>query len=368
MDLEISKEELLKGLYLAQGIASKKGSSPILANVLIKTVGTDKVVVAATDLHTTVTTEISAKVKVEGGITLAARQFFEIVKNLPQKAQIGLSRNAQNWAEIQAGKAQYKIVGETEREYPELPDLGDAELQDVDPAALMDMIGKTVFSISTDDTRQHLAGGFLECDGDNGTMVSTDGHRLSKVVRQLPGGPKLDKGVLIPRKGVFELRRVLESAADKVQFGIKDKYLVAKSGSVTLSVKLSESQFPPYAQVIPTENSKVVQVGRDVLAEALRRMMIMASDKNWGVRFSLAPDELAIEADNPELGNAKEVLSVSFTGDAFAAGFNGKYFLDVLGEMGAGDVRLEFSGELDPAVIRAADGSDYLGVVMPMRL
>jgi DNA polymerase-3 subunit beta len=145
-------------------------------------------------------------------------------------------------------------------------------------------------------------------------------------------------------------------------------HFVLRLDDVTLTVKLSDGQFPPYDQVIPKDNDKVVVVGRIDLLDALRRVSIVASDKTWGVRFSLEKGQLSIEADNPDLGNARERLEVGYKGSSVAVGFNARYFIELLGEMSAADVKVELAGELDPAVIKPADSADYLGVVMPMRL
>jgi len=199
-------------------------------------------------------------------------------------------------------------------------------------------------------------------------MVSTDGHRLSKVGRALPGGPVLPAGVIIPRKGVAEIRRALEGREAPCEIGVHQGYFVLKVEDIALSVKLGDGQFPPYDQVIPKDNERQITVPRDALLEALRRVSIMASDKTYGIRLALDKGRLSIEADNPDLGNAREKLEIDYKGGPLAVGFNARYFMELLGEMGSPEVKLELAGELDPAIVRPADGSDYLGVIMPMRL
>jgi DNA polymerase-3 subunit beta len=230
------------------------------------------------------------------------------------------------------------------------------------------MIGKTIFSVSTDETRQHLSGVLFESDGTTARMVSTDGHRLSKVGRPLTGGPKLPEGVLIPRKGMIEIRRAIETREAPCGIGVYQGNFVVKADDVSLSVKLIDGQFPPYDQVIPKDNDRSVVVSRLGFLEALRRVAIMSSDKTQGVRIGLEKGKLRIESDNPDLGAAKEEIDVSYKGTAMQIGFNARYFMELLGEIDTTDVRLELSGELDPGVVRPADGSDYVGVVMPMRL
>jgi DNA polymerase-3 subunit beta len=376
MEFRIEKNQLLKGLYLASGIADRKSTMAILANVLIRTDGKDRLLCAATDLAVAVMAHLPAKVEAEGGLTLGARQLHEIVKGLSGD-EVHIRRNEQNWAEIKSGRAEFKLVGIADREYPKLPAVAEAKLSSVSAPVLRDMLAKTAFSISADETRQHLAGVLFESDGKTARMVSTDGHRLSKVGRELPGGPVLDKGVLIPRKGVGEIRRVLEGREGTCEIGVHQGHFVLRvqnktsggdSDDIALTVKLNEGQFPPYEQVIPKDNERVLTVSRDELLDAFRRVSIMASDKTMGVRLALDKGKLGIEADNPDLGNAREKLDVAFKGTAVQVGFNARYFIDILTEIVTPEVKVELAGELDPAVVRPGDGSDYLGVIMPMRL
>jgi len=367
MEFKIRKEEFLRGLYLAHGIADRKSTLPILANVLIRTEGKDKLLCGATDLNVTTLVTLGARVEKEGGLTVAARQLYEIVKGLPDD-EVKVRRTEQNWAEIRAGKVEFKVVGISDRDFPKLPEIQEAEVSKVDSAVLREMIAKTIFSVSLDETRQHLAGVLFESDGTTARMVSTDGHRLSKVARPLPGGPKLAAGVLIPRKGVIELRRAIETREAPSAIGIHDGNFVLKADDVGISVKLIDGQFPPYDQVIPKDNERAFTVSRLGFLDALRRVALMSSDKTFGVRLGLEKGKLRVESDNPDLGAAREEIDVAFKGTAVQIGFNARYFMDLLAEIETPEVRVELAGELDPAVVRPADGSDYVCVVMPMRL
>src|SRR4249920_1562018 len=321
MDFKIDKNEFLRGLYLAHGIADRKSTLPILANVLLRTEGKDKIMCGATDLNVTTLATLSAKVEKEGGLTVAARQLYEIVKGLPSD-EVRVRRTEQNWAEIRSGRVEFKVVGMPDRDYPKLPNTQEAETVPVDSATLREMIAKTIFSVSLDETRQHLAGVLFESDGATARMVSTDGHRLSKVSRALPGGPKLASGVLIPRKGVIEIRRAIETREAPCAIGIHDGNFVLKADDVGLSVKLIDGQFPPYDQVIPKDNERAFAVSRLALLEGLKRVALMSSDKTFGVRLGLEKGKVRIESDNPDLGAAKEEIDVSYKGAAVQIGFN----------------------------------------------
>jgi DNA polymerase-3 subunit beta len=369
MEFKIEKASLLQGLYLAQGISDRKSTMPILANVLLRTDGKDKLLVAATDLNVTVTAELPCKVEKEGGLTVGAKHLHDIVKSLPGEA-LALTRTENNYADIKAGKVEYKVVGMSDRDFPKLPNHREVKFAKVDAATLRDMIAKTFFSISTDETRYHLNGVLFECDGATARMVSTDGHRLSKIERPLENGPKLAQGIIIPRKGLMELRRALEQADGQVDLGIHHGHIFVRVKETALSVKLIEAQFPPYDQVIPKENDKVAVCPRLATLEALKRISIMSSDKTWGIKLTLKKGALNIASDNPDLGEAHEELDVTYDGAALSIGFNAKYFIELLTEMEGDEIKLELNGELDPGLVRPSEtkAGSYVGVVMPMRI
>jgi DNA polymerase III subunit beta len=367
MDFRIGKNDLLRGLYLTHGIADRKSTIPILANVLIRTDGKERVVFAATDLKVAMMASSSAKVEEEGGITVGARQLYEIAKGLGGD-EVRLQRSDQNWLFISSGRSEFKVVGMSDRDYPKLPSVEEFVCSKVDSSVIGEMIGKTIISVSQDETRPHLASVLFESDGDKATMVSTDGHRLSKITKPMAGGPKLATGVLLPRKGLAEIRRALEGNQGEAEIAVEQGFFVLKAADMVLTVKLGEGQFPPYDQVIPKENDKKVVVSREEFLDALRRVSIIASDKTWGIRFMLEKGRISIEADNPDLGNAKEKIEADYKGAGLQIGFNARYFIDLLGEMTGKEVSLELGGDLDPALVRPSDGSEYLGVIMPMRL
>ncbi len=366
MEFRIQKSEFLRGLRLAQGIADRKSTMPILANVLLRTDGKSRLLVAATDLNVSVSAELNAKVDKEGGLTVGARPLHDIVSNLPGE-DVVFKRAENNWADIKAAKVAYKLVGMLDRDFPKMPDHREIAYAKVDAALLREMIDKTLFSVSSDETRFHLNGVFFESDGARGRMVSTDGHRLSKVERTLTGGPVLAQGVIIPKKGLVEIKRALEGERGACDFAVQGSYVFVKTGDVALAVKLIESQFPPYDQVIPRGNPKLVVVQRDALAEALKRASLMASETR-GVRFTIEDGALRVTSDNPELGEVREDLDVEYKGPGLSVGFNPRYFADILGQMSTEQVRIELAGELDPAIVRSGEGEDYLGVIMPMRI
>ena len=376
MEFRIEKAALLQALYYAQGIADRKSTMPILANVLLRSDGPDRITVAATDLNITVTTELPCEVTSEGGLTASAKHLHDIVKSLPSD-KLSLRRADNNYAELVSGKANYKVVGLPDRDFPKLPPHKDVQFYRVDGAVLRDLIAKTFFSISADETRSHLNGVLLECDGDGAQafarMVSTDGHRLSKCERPLPGAPKLMPGVVIPRRGLMELRRALEGSGGNVEIASHNQYFFLRTGATVLSVRLTEASFPPYEQVIPRDHQRRVVVKRSELFDALKRIVLVASEKTWGVRMNITSGQMRIESDNPDLGQGREELDVGYQGVDCNIGFNAKYMIELLSEIDTPEVQLELNGDLDPGVLRPLDekqgvGNQYLGVIMPMRL
>lgn len=367
MEIRIQKEAFLKGLHLAQSIADRKSTMPMLANALLRTEGKESIVCAATDLRVTVVAEVKADTVEEGSLSIGAKHLFEIVRNLPGE-EIQFKKTENNWAEIKAGRAQYRVVGMSGTDFPKLPDHQAVTFHEVDAATLSDMMRKTIFSVSNDETRRHLNGIFMEWVGPVIRMVSTDGHRLSKVEYEVGEGLDMGSGIIMPRKGVLEMRRLLEGVEGTCDLGLQEGNLFVRANDVCLTVKLVDAQFPPYDQVIPRESDKQVAVDRMLLLESLKRVAIMSAGHNGGIRLELGSGSLRITSDNPDLGEAQEDLEVAYDGEELAIGFNARYFIDILNETQDDQVLLEFNGELDPGLVRPVEEQGYLGVIMPLRI
>lgn len=366
MQFKIKKSEFLKGLRLAQSIADRKSTMPMLANVLLKLEGENNLRVVATDLNVSLSASLKSKNKGEGGITLGAKALHDIIANLPGET-IELKRCDNNWAEIKAGKVKYRLVGMPDRDFPKVPDHSEAELSDVDALTIRAMIDRTLFSVSNDETRFHLNGVLFESDGDTSRMVSTDGHRLTKIDRALAGAPKLTAGVIIPKKGLLEIKRTLDGVSGNCQLAIKTPYLYLQGNDIHLAVKLIESQFPSYEAVIPKNKERSIHVDRLSLLDALKRAGLMTADTR-SVKVSVGKDSLLISSDNPDIGEVQEEIEATVEGEEISVGFNPKYVVDILSQISSDKVTIELCGELDPLVVRPSDDSDYLGVVMPMRI
>jgi DNA polymerase-3 subunit beta len=365
MEFRIAKNEFLRGLRLAQGIADRKSTMPMLANVLLRTQGKNQILVAATDLNVSLTAELKSSNATEGGITLGAKNLYELIANAPGD-DITLKKADNHWAEIRSGKVTYRIVGMPDRDFPKVPDHREAQYSTVESAVLREMIERTLFSVCNDETRFHLNGVFFESDGSKSRMVSTDGHRLSKVERTIANGPKLSAGVIIPKKGLLEMKKVIESGPS-CKLAIKTPHLFLVQEDIALAVKLIDAQFPPYEQVIPKDHKKVITIDRARFIDALRRAQLMSSETR-GVKVAATKEGITITSDNPDLGEVREELDAEYNGDAIAIGFNPKYVVELLGQMTSDAITLKLGGELDPGLIEPTGGDTYLGVVMPMRI
>jgi DNA polymerase-3 subunit beta len=369
MDFTIDQPVLLAALALADRVADRrKPGQPILGSVLLRAAKDNTVSITATDLIVSAAAVMPAEVAKAGALTIAARYLYGVIKTLPAKP-LRLTALDNHWLRVSVGKSEFKLMGQAPADFPELPTLAkNAPLKTVSASALADLIDKVGFSVCTDDNRVNLAGVLFECDGKRGSMVSTDGHRLTRLSLDLPGGPVLERGIIIPRDGMLEIKRILDRIKGDVSIAIEAGHFYVKTAETVLSVKLSNVVFPPYDQVIPKKHDRVAVVDRIELLEVLRRAEVMAPEKTATVKVSLAAGIMTVVADNPDLGVASQEIECTFTGDPITAGFNARYMIEVIDATEATAIRLEFQGELDPCVIKPTEGQDYLGVVMPMRI
>lgn len=367
MEIKIAREQMLKGLFLAHGIADRKNTMQVLANVLLSTTEEGSLLCAATDLKVSVLTEVKAEVIRPGSITVAAKYLYDIVKNLPGD-EILLRKEENNYAHIFSGKARFQVVGMSEQDFPQLADTTDVQYSVIDSKTFTSMISKTLFSVCNDDTRRHLSGVLMEWSGDILRMVSTDGHRLSKVEVSMGPGLILDEGIIIPKKGLLEIKKLLEGKEGTCELGLKEGNVIVKADDVILTIKLVDAKFPPYQAVIPSHCEKEVVIDRHILLESLKRVSILSTERNKGIHMELSPAQLRIRSDNPELGEASEDLDVDYEGEELAIGFDARYFMDILNEIDDEKVMLKFSGELDPGLVTPFGNTSYIGVIMPMRI
>jgi DNA polymerase-3 subunit beta len=374
MELQIGTDEFGRALYRAQGIVEKKSTMPILASVLLEATEDGKLRVSAFDLEIGVQTLHPAEVTKPGAVALKHKELYDIVRSLPEKV-LTLKREANNRVKLASGAAEFNIVGQPAEDYPPFPRSEKISFTEVKPTELLEMIEKTQFAISADETRHNLNGVFFESSEGNVRMVATDGHRLSLVQRpSLEGAFNLKRGVIVPRKGLFELRRLLaEEATGTCELGFTETSGVFRRGDVTMVMRLIDGTFPDYMQVIPKEADRTITVDRPRLLDTLKRMSLLSSDRSTNaVRFELQEGSLRVTSQNPDLGDAREEIPVSYKGTPLQIGFNARYLMDVLQVVDTPQMNVELCDELSPGVLKPTGdpgaGARYTAVIMPMRI
>ncbi|MBW2496250.1 MAG: DNA polymerase III subunit beta [Deltaproteobacteria bacterium] len=374
MKLSISKTEFLQGLGRIQSIVEKRNSMPILANTLIEAPKTGKeatLQLSATDLEVGVRSLHTAKIEKAGGLTVSAKKLFEIVRELPDE-QVGLEATANSYLEIRCNRSRFTLAGTAAEEYPTLPEFSPEKTIPVSAEMLSTMIERTMYAASLDETRYNLNGVYLEVLGDSGEirLVATDGHRLACVDREIEGDAgALASGVIIPRKGLGELKRLVdEPDAEEIELAFASNSGLARKGEVTLVMRLIEGEFPNYRQVIPSELSRQLILPTEPFVQALRRVALLSSERSRAIKLELGDGQLVISSSNPDLGDAREELDVDYAGDSLAIGFNAKYLLDAVNSIGVKEVRFAFQDELSPARLTPPEDEKTLAVVMPMRI
>lgn len=371
MKLSVEKKDLLNVIARAQNIVEKRNTMPILANVLIEAKN-DVMRAFATDLEVSLTDEIIASLKSPGKVAVNAKSLFEIIKELPE-GKIDLERKDNNWLKITQNRAVFNMVGISPEEYPVFPTFTTQEFVKMDGEVLAEMIEKTIYSVSTDETRYHLNGVYLEVRPDQESaiyrMVATDGHRLSLIDRKITtAAPKTTQGVIVPRKGLHEIRKLLDTVDDSVEVAIEGAQLVVRHDTTVLMVRLIEGKYPNYQQLIPQNLREHFLVQREALLSSLKRVSLLSNSKSKGVTFALSGGKMEITSNNPELGDAKEEIEVEYKGKDLKIGFNARYVLDVLTSMTDDIVRVELNDQLSPGLLRPQNDPSYTCVVMPMRI
>ena len=373
MKLSIAKGELQKGLARIQAIVEKRNSMPILANVMLQATEGDpgSLEISATDLEVGIRGRQSAEVEKSGGLTVSAKTLFEIVRELPED-MVHLESTSNSFLSIRCDRSQFKLSGTSREEYPTLPEFSPEHTVTIPSEILATMVERTMYAASTDETRYNLNGVYLEVVGETNQLrlVATDGHRLAMVESEIPGDlTPLQSGVIIPRKGLAELKRLLdEDMVDEIELAFEGNSGLARGGEVTLVMRLIEGEFPNYEQVIPGESSVQVIVDADRLSRALRRVVLMSSQRSRAVKLEIGDRKLTVSSTNPDMGDASDELDNDYDGETMSIGFNARYMLDALAALQVKEIRLGLNNDLSPAKVKPTNDDGALAVVMPMRL
>jgi DNA polymerase-3 subunit beta len=372
MRFTIARNELQRGLGRLQNVVEKRSSMPILANVLLEARKKPaRLTLAATDLEIGIRGSHEAEVQTAGSVTVSAKKLYEIVRELgDEPVEVQVRENA--YLDIHSGRSHFTLAGTAAEEYPTLPEFAPERLATLQAVVLSTMIERTLYAASLDETRYNLNGVLFEVQPDLGKvrMVATDGHRLAYVDRSV--GPEvagLASGVIVPRKGLAELKRLVdEDDADEVQLGFEGNSGVVRKGEVTLVMRLIEGEFPSYQQVLPKQARWRLVVPVEELARVLRRVALLSAERSRAVRLEFSKGSLRVSAKNPDVGEAQEELDADYDGEPLAIAFNAGYLLEALAAARSKEIELGLQDELSPVQLRPTDDPDTLAVVMPMRL
>ncbi|MFZ4404853.1 MAG: DNA polymerase III subunit beta [Pseudobdellovibrionaceae bacterium] len=368
MKLEIEKKDLLNLIGKTQNIVEKRNTMPILVNILLETQETN-LKVFATDLEVSLTDEVRCQVLQNGKVGVSAKNLFDIVKELKDGTLI-LERKDNNWLEIKQGKYTSKIVGISAEEYPIFPTFNSPYFYNLDAKIIRDMIDKTIYSISSDETRYHLNGVYFELNITSGLkMVATDGHRMSLINKTIQDSQnKVNQGVIIPRKGLNEIKKILDNVDETVEFSIEGSQFILKNKSTVLMIRLIEGKYPNYQQFIPQKLTQKVLINKEAFLSSLKRVSLLANQKSKAVLLNISKGRLEISSNNPELGDAKEEMEIEYSGTELKIGFNAKYITDILSSIDDEIIDFEINDQISPGIIRPHNDASYTCVIMPMRI
>jgi len=372
MKIRINRDTLIKGLNWVQSVVEKRSTMPVLSHALFKAYK-GELEVAATNLQMVIEGHLEAEVDVEGGISLNARRVHDIIRALPP-GEIVIDTDERNRAEIKGEKGTFHLMGLEESEYPPLPEYKETPLVEIKAEVLKAMVEKTIFAASMEETRYNLEGVLIQFEekGKSLRMVATDGHRLCLVDKEVENAEKLQlaKGLILPRKGLSELRRILAEGdrVENVGFGVIGNDVVFKAGNVALIMRTLEGEYPNYDRVIPKGNDKVITMKRIDLLEAINRVSIISEEKTKGIKLSVSTGKLRVESQNPEVGDAFEEIAADTEIKKMEIGYNAKYLIDALGAMEGEGLNLLLKDELSSGLFKTEEDEKYICVVMPMRL
>jgi DNA polymerase-3 subunit beta len=367
MNIRISKNELQGKLADIQNIVEKKTTMPILGHLLLSVGDTNAV--SATDLETAIKEPINIEEIKDGGeICIPARKLYEIVREVD--GDVNIKSEGVEWLTISAGRSNFRIACMNPDDFPKWPALNDKVDITIDAAKLLAMIERTLFSAGESDTRYTLNSLLFHMTPEDKTfiVVGTDGHRLSLMRETIDASIEREIKVIIPRKSASELRKFLSALDGSITMEIAANHVIFSIGEVDFLVRLIEGTYPSYEQVIPDNNEKKLGIVREDFIKALRRVSVMSRDRSSAIKLDVQPEVLTISASNPDLGEAKDEISIDYDGEGVSLGFNARYLLDALNAMSEERIIFEMQEPLSPTLLLEGAKEDFKCVIMPMRI
>ena len=367
MKATIERATLLKSLGHVQSVVERRNTIPILSNVLLEAREDGSIRLMATDLDLQVDESVPANVSQPGATTISAHTFFDIVRKLPEGSQVELSA-AEGKMQVNAGRSRFNLSTLPRDDFPVIAE-GELPTRFELPAAMLrQIIEKTRFAISSEETRYYLMGIFLHVIDDQMRAAATDGHRLARVTVPKPDGADGMPDIIVPRKCVQELYRLLEELEGTVEVSLSPTKVRFGLGTAVLTSKLIDGTFPDYNRVIPTANDKLLKLDPKSFSAGVDRVSTIASEKTRAVKMSVDRDKVTLSVTSPENGVATEELPADYGSDGLEIGFNARYLLDILGEIDGDTVEVHLADAAAPTLLRENDKSNALYVLMPMRV
>jgi DNA polymerase III subunit beta len=370
MKAVIERATLLRCLGHVQSVVERRNTIPILSNVLIEASADNTIRLMATDLDLQINETVEAQVETPGATTVPAHTLFDIARKLQDGSQVSLSA-ADGKMQVNAARSRFNLSTLPRDDFPVIAE-GDLPVKFELPAAtLRQIIDKTRFAISTEETRYYLNGIFWHV-ADEGTPVlkaaATDGHRLARVTFPRPEGAEGMPDIIIPRKCVGELRKLLDEVEGSVEISLSGSKIRFVLGAAVLTSKLIDGTFPDYSRVIPTGNDKLLKIDPKSFMAGVDRVSTIASEKTRAVKMAVENDKITLSVTSPENGTASEEVSGDYGSEAMEIGFNAKYLMDILGQVEGDTVEVHLADAAAPTLIRENDKAAALYVLMPMRV
>ena len=371
MKVTLERNALLKTLGHVQSVVERRNTIPILSNVMMEADG-GQVALTATDLDIAIVEHTGAAVSQGGATTIPAHTLFDIVRKLPDGADVDLSLEEGDRLVVKSGRSRFTLACLDKEDFPVMNESDLPHRFTLAAEELKRLIDKARFAISTEETRYYLNGIYLHvadtAEGPRLRAVATDGHRLAQVEQELPDGAAGIPGVIIPRKTVAEIRKLIDEFEGTVELALSDTKIRASFNGAIVTSKLIDGTFPDYSRVIPEGNDKELQMDCRLFAQAVDRVSTISSDKTRSVKLSLSEDLLTLSVNSPDSGTATEELAAAYAADALEIGFNSRYLLDILAQVEGETVQVYLADPNAPTVLRDMLDSDALYVLMPMRV
>ena len=375
MDFEIEKTEFLRGLNSVQSVTGRKTTLPILSHVLME-LKEGNLYLTATDLETGIREGLTAQIHQEGKASVSAKKLYEIVRELPEE-RIHIQKRDNQWITLKCGRSVFNLAGLDPDEYPSLPEYNEEYFSKIAGRQLAEMIEKTVFAASNEESRYHLHGVFVlqkkQASREVLRMVATDGHRLSLIDREGQTIRGIEKGIILPKKGVLEIKKMIgeKEGEEMIEIYFDPTHGFLRVGRSLIVIRLIDGEFPEYDQVIPKENDKKLGMEKEKLYGCLRRVSTMASERVEGIKLSLKKDSMEFSSYHQDYGDANEELGVVYEGPPLEVGFNARYLMEALNAIDTDQVIMELKDEGSPGIIKPPADTEHPGqlcIIMPMRI